>query len=160
MLRKQLLKDGPLPSSRRSAEKDITAIATVLVTSEDPHHPIDNVFDGNGGKGASHWMAAVSGEQRVILAFDAPQAIRGVHLEVEEKEVQRTQELSLSVSRDGGRTYDELLRQEYNFSPPQTTFEPEQWSVNAEGVTHLQLVVKPDKGGKACRATLTSLAVQ
>jgi hypothetical protein len=37
-------------------------------------------------------------------------------------------------------------------SPPGATFEREQW-----GVTLLRLVIKPDKGGKPCRASLTSL---
>jgi hypothetical protein len=81
-------------------------------------------------------------------------------LEVEELEVSRTQELRLSVSHDGGQTYRELRRQEYNFSPPGTTFEREDWAVLAEGVTHLQLWMKPDKGGKSCRATLTSLVLK
>jgi hypothetical protein len=51
----------------------------------------------------------------------------------------------------------EPRRQAYNFSPPGTTFEREDWTVLAEGVTHLQLWMKPDKGGKPYRATLTSL---
>jgi hypothetical protein len=49
------------------------------------------------------------GEQVLILAFDAPQAIRRVVLEVEEPTVPRTQELQLAVSSDGGRTYRERL---------------------------------------------------
>jgi hypothetical protein len=40
--------------------------------------------------------------------------------------------LQLAISLDGGRTYRELLRQEYNFSPPGTTFEREEWVVAAE----------------------------
>ena len=104
-------------------------------------------------------MAAEPGEQQVILAFDAPQVIRRVVLEVEEQMVARTQEVQLAASGDGGRTYRKLVRQEYNFSPPGTTFEREEWAVAAEGVTHLRLVIKPDKGGKPCRATVTSLAL-
>ena len=53
-----------------------------------------------------------------------------------------------------------MLRQEYNFSPPGTTFEREDWAVTAAGVTHLRLQIKPDKGGKPCRATLTSLVLR
>jgi len=105
-------------------------------------------------------VAAEPGEQVLILAFDATQTIRRVSLEVEELKVSRTQELELSVSSDGGQTYRELRRQEYTFSPPGTTFEREDWAVTAEGITHLQLRIKPDKGGKPCRATLTSLAIQ
>jgi hypothetical protein len=95
----------------------------------------------------------------LVLAFDAPQAIRRVALEVEEPEVARTQELQLGVSTDGGRTYREVLRQEYNFSPPGTTFEREDWAADAEGVTHLRLVIRPDKGDKPCRAMITSLVL-
>ena len=160
MLRKQIIKglpDTPVPVP---GEIDIAAVATVLVTSESPHHPVDHAFDGRRGPGASHWIAGETGEQELILAFDAPQTIRQVGLEVEELEVSRTQELHLSASCDGGRTYRELLRQEYNFSPPGTTFEREDWAVTAEAVTHLRLWIEPDKGGKPCRATITSLVLR
>jgi hypothetical protein len=40
------------------------------------------------------------------------------------------------------------------------TFERQEWAVIVEAVTHLQLVITPDKGGQPCRATLTSLVVQ
>ena len=159
MLRKQIIKAQADPPATMPGEIDIAAVATVQVTSEDPGHPVDHAFDGNRGPGGSRWVAGEPGEQTVILTFDAPQAIHRVILEVEEPEVARTQELQLAVSIDGGRTYRELLRQEYNFSPPGTTFEREDWEVSAEGVTHLRLVIKPDKGGKPCRATLTSLAL-
>ena len=78
-----------------------------------------------------------------MLAFDTPQTIRQIGLEVEEPEVARTQELQVSFSSDGGQTYRELLRQEYNFSPPGTTFEREEWSVTAERATHLRLSIRP-----------------
>ena len=72
----------------------------------------------------------------------------------------RTQEIEVAISRDGGQTYQILLRQEYTFSPPGTMFEREVWAIPAEGVTHLQLVITPDKGGAPCHATLTTLALQ
>jgi hypothetical protein len=105
-------------------------------------------------------VADEPGEQILLLVFDTPQTIRTMRLEVEELDVSRTQELAIAMSYDGGATYQELLRQEYNFSPPGTTFEREEWSMTAEGVTHLRLVIKPDKGGKPCQATLTTLALQ
>ena len=160
MLRKHLLTECPTAPAAPLAEKDIAALAIVRVTSEAADHPIDHVFDTRRGPGGSRWVAAAPGEQVLILAFDAAQTIRRVSLEVEELEVSRTQELELSVSSDGGQTYRELRRQEYTFSPPGTTFEREDWAVTAEGITHLQLRIKPDKGGKPCRATLTSLAIQ
>jgi hypothetical protein len=105
-------------------------------------------------------VAAEDGEQTLTLAFDAPQAIREVGLETEELTDSRTQALVLSLSQDGGRTYREVLRQEFTFSPPGTTYERERWTVPAEGVTHLRVLIQPDKGGAPRRATLTSLQVR
>ena len=84
MLRKEILTTQPITSAQRTPQKDIASIATVLVTSEDPDHPIDHVFDGQRGPGASRWIAAQPGEQTLILAFDAPQMIRKVLVEIEE----------------------------------------------------------------------------
>jgi hypothetical protein len=157
MLRKQIIGASAAPPAPTPGEIDVAAVATVLVTSEAPGHPVDHAFDLHRGPGGTRWIAGEPGEQTLILAFDAPQSIRRVILEVEEREVARTQELHLAASTDGGTTYREVLRQEYNFSPPGTTFEREDWAVTAEGVTHLKLWIKPDKGGKPCRATITSL---
>jgi hypothetical protein len=159
-LRKRLLSAQPLATASQPGAKEIAAIATVWVTSEAAEAPIDHVFDQHGGPGGSRWVAAGPGEQRLILAFDAPQTLRTISLEVEEPEVSRTQVLLLSVSCNGGQIYQELQRQEYTFSPPGTTFEREEWGVTVAGVTHLQLVITPDKGGAPCRATLTSLTLQ
>ena len=159
MLRKQITRTPATPAPMPD-ELDIAAVATVLVTSEDPEHPVDHAFDRHRGPGGTRWVAGEPGEQALILTFDAPQVVRRVAVEIEEPEVARTQELLLSISGDGGRTYRELLRQEYTFSPPGTTFEREDWAVPAEGVTHLRLWIKPDKGGKPCRATLTSLVLR
>jgi hypothetical protein len=103
MLRKKILTTHQTTSSRGAAEKDIAAVATVLVSSEDPRHPIDYAFDGQRGPGASRWIAAQSGEQALILAFDTPQTIRKILVEVEEPEISRTQEMAGSISQDGGR---------------------------------------------------------
>lgn len=159
-MRKQILKSHPPVTPPVSGELDVAAIATVQVTSEMADHPVENAFDGQRGPGASRWISETRGEQAVILAFDAPQVIRAVSLEIEETEESRTQELQLAVSRDGGQTYRELLRQEFNFAPAGTTFEREEWSVGAESVTHLRLQIKPDKGGRPVRASLTALVLR
>lgn len=158
ILRKRIVNPAYAPATEHDqAALDITAIATVIVTSEDPTHPIDNVFNNRHEPKTSRWIAADIGEQCLILDFDHPQTIRQIALEIEEPEVQRSQELTISISSDGGRTYRELIRQEFNFSPSGTTWERETWSVSAERVSHLRLQIKPDKGGIPCRATLTSL---
>jgi hypothetical protein len=158
MLRKQVGK-RPVESAAVEGELPVAAIASVEVSSEQDHQPIDNVFDSSRGPGGSRWMADGPGEQTVILVFDHPQTIRRIGVEVEELAVSRTQELTVSVSSDGGRRYRVLVRQEFNFSPPGTSFEREVWSVAADAVTHLRIDVLPDKGGRLGRATLTSLSL-
>ena len=158
MLRKQRIQ----PVERSVVREDISIpdTATVLVTSERLDHPIENICDGQRGPGGTRWIAEQPGDQTVIIAFDTAQDIESVSLEVEEKEVSRTQELTLSASRDGGQTYREVLRQEFNFSPPGTTFEHERWRLAAEGLTHVRVWIRPDKGGRPCYASMTSLTLQ
>jgi hypothetical protein len=65
-----------------------------------------------------------------------------------------------SFSKDGGKTNPEWLRQEFNFSTQGTAFEQENWRVKENGITHLRQWIKPDKGGKPCRASVTSLVLR
>ncbi len=119
---------------------------------------MDHAFDDLRGPSGIRWVAGEPGEQILILAFDTPQAIRRIVLEIEEPVAARSPELQLAVPTDRGASYREVFRQEYNFSPTGTTFEREDWAVAAEGVTNLRLVIGPDKGDIPCRATITSLA--
>jgi hypothetical protein len=73
----------------------------------------------------------------------------------EEREAPRTQEFVLRWSADGGRSYREVVRQQYTFSPPGTGQEVEDYAVDLEGVTALELSIVPDIGGGACRASLS-----
>ncbi len=159
MLRKQILNDRPAAGAPRPDVKDIPALATVLVTSEAAQHPVDHLFDASGGPGGTRWIAGADGEQTLVLAFDTPQTIRAIGIEAEEPSATRTNVLSISLSEDGGRTYRERIRQEFNFSPG-TTFEREEWSMPADRVSHIRIVIQPDKGHAPHRATLTSLTVR
>jgi hypothetical protein len=159
-MRKQILTPEEATAAPFPGELDLATLATVAVTSEAADHPVENAFDHRRGPGGSHWIAATPGEQTIILAFDAPQNIRHISLEVEETQNSRTQELHLAVSHDGGNTYRELLRQEFAFSRCGSTFEREEWTVAADHVTHLRLGLKPDKGGGPCLASLTTLSLR
>jgi hypothetical protein len=138
----------------------VAEVAEVFVTSEAPEHPVDHIFDARRGQGGTRWMAAVPGDQTLILAFEPPQSMRKIVLEVEESGVDRTQEVTIALSQDGGQTYRELLRQEYTFSPSGTTFEREDWVIHAADITHLRIWIRPDKGGKPTFATITSLRIE
>jgi hypothetical protein len=159
-MRKLILKSDPATPALLPGELDVASLATVAVTSEAAGHPVENAFDRQRGPGGSRWIAETPGEQTFLLAFDAPQKIREVSLEVEETQVSRTQELELAVSQDGGNTFREVLRQEFNFTPAGATFEREVWSIAAEAATHVRLRIQPDKGARPCRASLTMLSLR
>jgi hypothetical protein len=126
MLRKQVGSKHSRQPASVEGEISIADVATVQVTSEEPITPSTMPFDQNRGAGGSRWIADGPGEQTAILLFDSPQTIRTIGVEIEELAVSRTQELSVAVSSDGGRTYRELVRREFNF-----THSPRALSVSA-----------------------------
>jgi hypothetical protein len=67
----------------------------------------------------------------------------------------RTQEFVLRWSPDGGRTFREIVRQQWNFGPPETVREAEDYRVELSGVTMLELAILPNKSGGGARASLT-----
>src|SRR5262249_34680281 len=113
--------------------------------------------DGATGPAGSRWVAARPDEpQRIALAFDAPQRIARIRLEAAEDAAERTHQVCVGVSRDGGRTDEELRRQEYTLSPGGATYQSEDWAVDLHGVTHLRLDVVPNLRGHGS-ASLVSL---
>ena len=133
---------------------ELAQLAQVEITSEDPSHPIESALLHGNGAG---WRAAEPGRQVVRLIFDRPLSIERIHLLVQEEELARTQEFVLRWSHDHGRTYREIVRQQYNFNPPGTTREQEDYTVDLAGVTALELSIIPDIGGVGARASLARL---
>jgi hypothetical protein len=89
------------------------------------------------------------------MEFDRPQTISRLVYEVEEAERERTQEVRVEVSEDGGRTCRQILVQEYNFSPGGATYQREEQRFNLRQVSHLRLTIVPNKNGSGT-ATLTT----
>src|SRR5262245_34468655 len=94
---------------------DMEQLAQVEVTSEDSSHPIEAALLAGEDSG---WRAAQPGEQTIRLVFDRPQRLTRIWLLFVEPDTVRTQEFVLRWSQDGGRTFREILRQQWNFSPP------------------------------------------
>jgi hypothetical protein len=82
-----------------------------------------------------------------------------VNLVFHENEHQRTQQFVLRWSSDAGRSYREIVRQQYNFSPPETTGECEDYAVELDGLTTLELNIIPDISGGPARASLNQLSL-
>jgi hypothetical protein len=97
--------------------------------------------------------------QTIRLLFDQGQSLRRIALVFEEKETARTQEFVLRWSPDGGRSFREIVRQQWNFSPPNAKHEVEDYHVELSDVTVLELVIVPDISRGEARASLKSLRV-
>ena len=85
--------------------------------------------------------------------------LRHISLVFEETETTRTQEFVLRWSSDGGRSFREIVRQQWNFSPPETIREVEEYHVELSEVTVLELIITPDISGEMARASVKSLRV-
>lgn len=131
--------------------------ATVHFSSEDPCHPIEHLTDARSGRGASRWASARwNATEQIIFEFDAPQQISGIDFEVEETQLERTQEVIAEHSCDGGKTYLQTFVQAYTFSPGGATYQRESFKVELRGVTLLRFTIVPNKGGSG-KATVTSV---
>ncbi len=154
MMRKEIIKrSAKEPVSTDRAWLDLERLARVEITSEQTGHPIESALTTGSGPG---WIASEDGKQTIRLLFDEPHALRHIHLVFEEGKRERTQEFVLRWSKDGGRSYREILRQQYTFSPPGATREAEDYTVNLDGVTALELTIVPDIGKGDARASLVS----
>ncbi len=134
---------------------DVERTAVVEVTSEDEDCPVESAFVL--GKETRGWRAATPGRQTIRLLFDEPQKLKTISLVFEEDEVARTQEFVLRWSADGGTSFREIVRQQWNFSPPETIREVEKYEVALSNVTVLELIIVPDISGGTARASLKNL---
>jgi hypothetical protein len=150
---------GPGPGNVAAAEPgwlDLERLAQVEITSEDNDYPIESALIPGRGSG---WRAAQPGEQTIRLRFDEPLRIKRIRLVFHEDEQERTQEFVLRWSPDGGQSYRDLVRQQYNFIPPETAREIEDYNVDLVGVTVLELRIVPDISGGGAQASLAQLRV-
>ena len=135
---------------------DVPNIALVEISSEDATHPIEAALTPGDGPG---WRAAQAGEQTIRLVFDEPQKIKRIQLLFLEEQQGRTQEFVLRWSADAGQSYRDVVRQQYNFSPPGMTREFEDYTVELNAVTTLELKIIPNISGGDVRASLAQLLI-
>jgi len=154
-MRKRLV--SPIPHDRVPFDNrglDVANLGIVEITSEDRAYPIEFALQLGDRRG---WRAAEPGPQVIRLLFDQPQKLSRIWLVFEETEVERTQEFVLKWSPDHGQSFREIVRQQWNFSPPGTIRETEDYAVELRDVTVLELRILPDQSGGNARASLASL---
>ena len=154
-MRKRLI--TPIPQDAPPRDEgwlDLDGAVVVEVTSEEKDYPVESALVSGETRG---WRAAAPGTQTIRLIFDQPQRLRRISLVFEENEIKRTQEFVLRWSPDGGRSFREIVRQQWNFSPPGTVREVEEYQVELSDVTVLELIVVPDNNRGVARASLKNL---
>jgi hypothetical protein len=154
-MRKRLI--APIPKGGTALNQgwlDLDRLATVEVTSEEKEYPVESALVSGATEG---WHATDPGTQTIRLIFDEPQRLSRIALVFEETSTERTQEVVLRWSGDGGRSFREIVRQQWNFNPPNSTREVEEYRVELSDVTVLELVIIPDINRGSVHASLTSL---
>jgi len=141
-MRKTRLSRQCIESGSKSHDEwlNLEATCVVEVTSESPDFPIESAL---ATKGRGGWRAAEQGEQIIRIVFDKPTLLQRIRLEFSETEAERTQEFTLRWCRKG-EPLGEIVRQQWNFSPLGSTSEVEDYRVNLDGVSVLELTLRPD----------------
>lgn len=133
---------------------NVEELAEVEITSEDTAHPIESALVPGGTTG---WRAAGPGKQTIRLLFASPQRLRRIWLDFVETRIGRTQEYVLRWSADGGQSFREIVRQQWNFSPEGATRQTEDHHVDLTAVTVLELSIIPDTSGGSALASLEKM---
>lgn len=135
---------------------DIEKLAVVEVSSEQEQFPIESALLADKVSG---WRASASGKQMIRLLFDSPQRLQWISLNFEELECERTQEYVLRWSPDEGHSYQEIIRQQWNFSPDGATSQLEDYQVDLPAVTILELSINPDISDKNAFASIEKFRI-
>lgn len=155
-MRKKVIKQPSGATPTGETWLDLAQLAQVEVTSEEEANPVESaLLLGSLGQNQIGWRAAEPGEQLLRLLFDEPQTLRRISLVFETKET-RTQEFVLRYLAASGQ-FQEVARQQFNFSEGGANQEVETYEVNLEGVEVLELVITPDISGGEARASLERL---
>jgi hypothetical protein len=156
MRKHQLSSKPPSVPFSSQAWLDVACGASVEVTSDENDYPIESALLGTDNRG---WRAASPGTQTIRLIFDEPQKVRRIWLVFEDSENTRTQEFVLRWSPETRNSFREIVRQQWNFSRPDSMRETEDYAVELSDVTVLELIIVPDKSGSEVRASLASLCL-
>ena len=134
---------------------DLLSLATAEISSEDPAFPVENALEPGDIRG---FRAGLPGLQSIRLTFDYPRPIRKIRLKFEEETTSRSQEFSITVSHaDGSRR--EIIRQQWTFSPGDSTTEVEEYTVQLDDVLSLELTVDPGRHDENVFVTLQTLRI-
>jgi len=126
---------------------DLDAVADVTIVS-------------GGRRLARHvWSADGPGEQTIEIHFHRRTAVRRLRVVFSEVEQARTQEMTIWVSLQGGERHREVARQQFKFSPNGATEDVEEYALQLEDVSTIQLRIVPSIDGRPAVARVSELRV-
>src|SRR5688572_25549869 len=153
-MRKRIITPTEYKTPDQESWLDVQHLAQVEITSEDPEHPIESALLPGQGEG---WRAKDPGVQSLRLLFDTPQPLQRIRLCFVEMEVERTQEFVLRYSNDNGQSFRDIVRQQWVFSLWGSTREVEEYQVELQDVTALELTIIPNIANANAYASLAEL---
>ena len=127
-----------------------------IYMSEDHRYIEAAMLDGE----AQGWRAGEPGRQVIRLLFASPQPLRRIWLRFAEPSLERTQEFVLRWSPDAGQSFREIVRQQWNFSPPNTIREIEEYQLGISDITVLELIITPEVSHGTARASIKSIRLR
>lgn len=143
---------------RAGAWLPLEEMVRAQLTSEDPEFPLENALSLKPEYEGKGWAAKEPGAQTITLHFAKPVKVRRIFLRFVDHEHERMQEFSLRYATEAGHQ-QEIVRQQWNFSPSGSTQEVEDFTVDLNGVTRLELWMNPDVGRERWVATLDAWRV-
>ena len=140
---------GSLRTGRDVRWLDLEAVANVTVTARGERLP----------RAGAMWSADCPGEQMIEVRFHRPTAVRRLRVRSIETEASRTQEMTVWACLHRGERHREVLRQQFNFSPGGATDEIEEYGLELDDVSAIQVRVVPSIDGCYATAHVSELRV-
>ena len=110
------------------------------------------------------WLASgrlwdYPGEQMIEIRFHHRIPVRRLRVVSSDLAESRTQEMTIWVSLRGGEQHREVVRQQFNFSPSGATVQVEEYALQLEDVSTIQVRMVPRIDGRRAVARVSKLHV-
>ena len=105
------------------------------------------------------WSADCPGEQMIEIRFHRPTSVRRLRVVSGEVEYSRTQEMTMWASLHRGERHLEVLRHQFDCSPNGATKQVEEYALQLDHVSRLQLRIVPSIDGRRAVARVSEVCV-
>jgi|SRR5689334_4745345 hypothetical protein len=95
----------------------------------------------------------------IDVRFHQPTTVRRLRVITTEAEQSRTQEMTIWVSLHRGERHQEVLRQQFNFSPDGATEQVEEYALELDDVSSVQVKIVPSIDGRPATAHVSEVHV-